>query len=210
MNKTVILIHGLYMNHLSMKILEYKFKREGFNVLTFNYKTIRFDKDETLRNLHKMVENINSDIYLVGHSMGGLISRLYKTEFNSINVKKIVTLGTPHNGSHVAKFINGTKLRGLLGNSGESGIIKQLPDWESQCEMGCIIGIGDFGLNLIFGKVHGKHGDNDGTVFVDEASVNCPTDKIIMKVSHLGMLSSNSVFKESLSFINNSKFSKFN
>jgi hypothetical protein len=206
--QTIVLLHGLYMNGLSMKVLESKFKKEGFNVVNFQYNTVRFNKDETLKNLHHKIEQINADVYLVGHSMGGLISRLYKTEFNSQKVKKIVTLGTPHAGSHIAKFISNTKLKLFLGNAGESGIIKELPEWENQCDMGCIIGVTNFGVHLIFSRYHGKTGASDGTVFVEEASVMNPTDKVIIKVSHMGMLYSNSVFKETLNFINNSKFSK--
>lgn len=206
--QTIVLLHGLYMNGLSMKILESKFKKEGFKVINFEYNTVMFNKDETLKDLHNKIEQIDSDVYLVGHSMGGLISRMYKTEFNSKNVKKIVTLGTPHGGSHIAKFISDTKLKLFLGNAGDSGIIKKLPEWEKQCDMGCIIGVTSFGLHLIFSRYHGKTSENDGTVFVEEASVINPTDKIIIKVSHMGMLYSNVVFKETLSFIRSSKFSK--
>ncbi len=206
MKKTIVLIHGLYMNALVMKILESRFKKKGFNVVNFEYKTVLFNKNETLLNLHKEIENIKSDIYLVGHSMGGLIARLYQTEFKSSKVKKIVTLGTPHKGSHIAKFVKGTKLSVFLGNAGESGIIKQLPDWENQCEMGCLVGVLNLGANIVFGKYHGKHGASDGTVFADEAIVDNATDKVMVKVSHTGMLYSNRVFKETLSFIKNSKF----
>ncbi len=41
----------------------------------------------------------------VGHSMGGILSRLYVQMNSNKNVHKIITLNTPHSGSQIANFI---------------------------------------------------------------------------------------------------------
>lgn len=42
--------------------------------------------------------NTGEKIYLVGHSMGGLVARSYVQKYGLDNVEKIVTLGSPHQG----------------------------------------------------------------------------------------------------------------
>ena len=53
--------------------------------------------------LAKTIENIKditgvTDVILIGHSMGGLASRAYIQNENSNNVKKLITIDTPHLG----------------------------------------------------------------------------------------------------------------
>ena len=42
---------------------------------------------------------------LVGHSMGGILSRLHVEYVNNENVHKLITVNTPHSGSHFADFV---------------------------------------------------------------------------------------------------------
>ena len=41
-------------------------------------------------------------VALVGHSMGGLVSRAYLRRFGAARVERIITIGTPHHGSVLA------------------------------------------------------------------------------------------------------------
>ena len=45
---------------------------------------------------------ISSKYDLVGHSMGGILSRMYAQEINSNAVNRIITLDTTHSGSQLA------------------------------------------------------------------------------------------------------------
>ncbi len=52
----------------------------------------------------------SAQIVLVAHSMGGLISRAYLRRFGGIHVRRLITIGSPHQGSKHAYLMNG---RGL-------------------------------------------------------------------------------------------------
>ncbi|MBE6825190.1 MAG: VWA domain-containing protein [Ruminococcaceae bacterium] len=47
-------------------------------------------------------ENNNVKFILIGHSMGGLVSRYYVENIGSSNVEKVITIDTPHYGSGMA------------------------------------------------------------------------------------------------------------
>ena len=50
---------------------------------------------------------------LVGHSMGGLVSRAYLRRYGSARVAGLVTLGTPHRGSMLAWVLGGESVSQL-------------------------------------------------------------------------------------------------
>lgn len=57
-------------------------------------------------------KNPNSKIYLIGHSLGGLVSRTY-TQKNPQEIKKIISVGSPHKGALQAYNIwEGAKIEG--------------------------------------------------------------------------------------------------
>lgn len=80
--------------------------------------TSSFDKNQYLCSvvdisLNKMHDRLLSDgivsskYDLVGHSMGGILSRLYAQNTNPHAIRKIITLDTPHFGSQLADFGHG-------------------------------------------------------------------------------------------------------
>ena len=52
-----------------------------------------------------------SKIALVGHSMGGLAARSYLQDFGSKKIAKVITLGTPHQGTWLARFGHGANAK---------------------------------------------------------------------------------------------------
>ncbi len=47
-------------------------------------------------------------VVLVGHSMGGLVARAYLRKFGGARVRRLITIGTPHEGSRHARMMTGT------------------------------------------------------------------------------------------------------
>ena len=56
-------------------------------------------------------------LVLIGHSMGGLVSRAYMDQFGGDKVAHVVTLGTPHLGTWMTRFAIGPNLRDMDENS---------------------------------------------------------------------------------------------
>lgn len=212
MKQTVILLHGLFMDSFSMRRVQRNFIEEGFDTYIFSYPTVQFNHNVTLENLHNLITQLldlkNTNITLVGHSMGGLVARLYQTTYNNSHVKRIITLGTPHNGSHVAKYLINTKLGKILGTSGQSGIIDVIPEWSEVCPLGCVIGESKIGVNTILSPFHGRYGHSDGNVFFEEALLHNCTDHKVVPYSHTTLILYKQVVQDCIHFIHNHRFLK--
>src|SRR5690606_4658923 len=78
------------------------------NIFTINLGSAFQDMDSCADKVHEMVEEIKrrtgrSDLKIVGHSMGGLVAIHYKQKHpDDVEVKDIITLGTPLDGTRVA------------------------------------------------------------------------------------------------------------
>jgi hypothetical protein len=196
--KTIILLHGLFMNSMVMKPMEKRFLSLGYRVYQFNYKSVKYS-DKTLQKLELLVNSIDSEnIYFIGHSMGGLIARKYiENGYNIKKIKSIITLGTPHNTSRVGKVISNSIFNKILGSAGDSGILSNNNvTWNEKVPLGCIAGVFPIGLNNILKSFHKNEEPSDGTVFLDEAILKNCTDSIIIDSSHTGLIYSKNLLKK--------------
>lgn len=191
-----------------MLFMSQGFKSLGYRVLLFNYPTTRYSP-EVLEKLKILVDaeiGKTPKLYLVGHSMGGLVGRLFFQqygEFMKQNFKDtaLITLGTPHQKSHLGQYISQTPLKPLLGSSGEAGITQDIAAWKNETYLGCIAGVYSIGWNTVAHKFHKKKDKSDGTVFVEEASVSNATDSIVISCSHTGLVYSKEVVELAHYFI---------
>ena len=100
-----IFIHGFTANADHMKILMARFAKFGFSTLAFNYPCYK-GIDVAANRLGFILKKLDvlsggaikeKRVILVCHSMGGLVARaLIGLEQGQTYVKKIITLGTPH------------------------------------------------------------------------------------------------------------------
>ncbi|MBR1932324.1 MAG: leucine-rich repeat protein [Prevotella sp.] len=116
----VLLVHGLNSDTGCFAELESFLTSqagyEGWQVLNVNYKSTHnaaFEDNtfthrvigrsaEALYNQMKAQGIVSSRYDLIGHSMGGILSRMYAQEVNKDGVNRIITLDTPHSGSQLA------------------------------------------------------------------------------------------------------------
>ena len=193
---------------ISMKFLKKGFVNNGYDVHCFDYKSRQYS-NKTLLDLDNLIKSIDyNEIYLIGHSMGGLIARNYISNVDLLDkrIKSIVTISTPHYQSICAKSVENW-LGDFLGTAGTSGLTKKIKDWENKIPIGCIAGLDKYKINanlfLLFNK---RKGLNDGTVFVDEAILKNCKDSIVLNGSHTGLLFKKNVYKQCIYFIENNKF----
>lgn len=182
--KTIILIHGLHMHSWHLYLMKKRLKKDkNLNIRNFGYMSTRFN-DTILSRLNDLVNSIdsNQEIVIVAHSMGGLVSRLYLNKFKPQRKIKLITLGTPHQGSLVANKINKTFLRFFLGKSVKSGLIDPIPEWDNSYPLISIAGIKNKGVVKIFAPKIKE--DNDGTVFLSETIVHNATAHVILQNMH--------------------------
>jgi alpha/beta hydrolase fold len=108
----VLLVHGLVDNRSVFAIMRRSLRRRGFaSVCSWNYSPLLADVAEGARDLAEHIEQICQEtgherVHVVGHSLGGLISRyLVQRLGGDRRVESLVTLGTPHKGSRWAHVL---------------------------------------------------------------------------------------------------------
>lgn len=204
------------MQPFVMGYMASQFRKADFQVYNFGHESTKYSS-RTLQELDDLIKNIQSnDINIVGHSMGGIVAKNYVEEnYNHKKVKKIITVGSPINGTKTGDIIHNSLLGKMLGTSVDSGILKgdSGKQWNSKIDLGCIAGEEGFGVNNIVSLFHkevkanqGKK--NDGLIFVDEAIHKDAKDSIVVSSSHTGLIINSEVIEQSIFFIEKGKFKK--
>lgn len=108
----VFLLHGLAAHRIVMARLTSHLKRCGYTVKNWGYPSIRSpirDHAESLRNdVRQVAEDPSvSRIHFVTHSMGSIITRCALLDERFSKLARIVMLGPPNHGSHVARTLSG-------------------------------------------------------------------------------------------------------
>ena len=204
MRKAVILVHGLWMGSWAMQGLRLLLSRRGYAATAFGYRSMAQGLDEHARRLaERIAESREPAIHLVGHSLGGLVILRYLRTHGEQRVGRIVLLGVP-----VRACMTGLRLESLaagerlLGSS--RGIWRSLPDdYRPQRELGVIAGSRPWGLGRLFTRLPGT---NDGVVRLEETEVAGMRDRIVLPVSHSGMLASARVAREVAAFLERGAF----
>ncbi len=205
MTETVVLIHGLWMPGPDQWPLKYRLGRRGFHAHTFRYPTVRSDIVANAAELDRFLRGIKGEtVHLVGHSMGGLIIRRLLADFPDQRPGRIVTIGTPHNGSHAARYLAGFGWgQTLLGRSCKA-LTEPGPPWDGSRDLGVIAGDRSVGLGMLVARDLPR--PHDGTVSLDETRLAGATDHITLPVTHISMLISPLVADQTAHFLRNGRF----
>lgn len=205
MREVVVLIHGLWKSGSDMWRLQQRLEKAGYECKRFKYKSLRRNPEENARQLHQFVSRIDAKvIHYVCHSLGGLVLLNYFDLHPDLTRGRVVLLGSPVNGSQVAKRLSKRWFsRWLVGHSVTDGLLDRVPEWNSWRELGVIAGTLPIGVGLLSGWLPTPH---DGTVTVDECELHGATDFITMPVSHTGLLYSAKVAQQVITFLRAGKF----
>ncbi len=102
----VLLVHGFVDNRSVFAVMRRSLRRRGFtSVCSWNYSPLLSDVAQGARDLGRHIERLceqtgHDRIHVVGHSLGGLIARYsVQMQGGDRRVERLVTLGTPHQGS---------------------------------------------------------------------------------------------------------------
>lgn len=205
MNEAVVLVHGLWMRGPDMSVLRRRLRRCGFNPYQFSYLTRRTTVREAAQQLQRYASTLpETTVHFVAHSLGGLVVYRMAHEFPSAHPGRIVTLGSPHHGSAIARRLARHRLgRALLGKSVVGGLVDDEMQWTAPNELGVIAGNFPVGGGSLIG---GLRGPNDGTVAVEETRLPGMKQHCVMRVSHMGLLFSSRVARLTCHFLRAGKF----
>ncbi|MEL7306684.1 MULTISPECIES: PGAP1-like alpha/beta domain-containing protein [Pseudoalteromonas] len=198
--RQVVVLHGLYMSGFVMRPLCSRLEKSGLKILNLTYNTLSPDRAAIFDKIDRFIGG--KPTALVCHSMGGLVARAY-LEANSLqsrHVEKVITLGTPHKGSHIAKQMQQKGFDMLLKNSVEF-LLPENGDWPFNAKLYSIAGDLPIGLMPLIAK----GSVSDGTVLIDETKLNGMAEHKVFHLSHTSMIYSRQVMDYIIKLINQSE-----
>jgi len=200
----IILVHGLWFGAWALGTLGRNLHGMGFPIRYFDYGATADHLGRHAQELHRFaLEGEVDRQHFLGHSLGGLVILRMLAEFDDIPPGRVVLLGSPLGGSSVARKMNripgAEKLLGKARSPLEQGYADLPPDRET----GMITGSKAVGLGLLTG---GPGGPSDGTVGIREADAKGLKDRLVLPVTHTGMLYSAEVAQQAATFLKNGHF----
>ncbi|HEY2403488.1 MAG TPA: alpha/beta fold hydrolase [Steroidobacteraceae bacterium] len=208
MGEAVVYVHGLWMSGGESLLLRRRLSREfGMDVHPFRYATASSTMTEITSRLQSFVRGLEaSRLHFVGHSLGGLVIYRFLERYPKQPPGRVVFLGTPSVASRAAVQAAHIRLvASAMGRSVQDELLRPRDRrWKTDRELGIIAGTRALGVGQFLARFEE---DCDGTIGVSETQLPGATDHITLPVSHLGMLVSSRVAKETGAFLQDGRFS---
>jgi pimeloyl-ACP methyl ester carboxylesterase len=204
----VVYLHGLWLHgHESLLLRRHLESAYGFDLRVFHYPSVSAPMAEVTARLQAFIaDEAPQELHLVGHSLGGLIAYRFLERYPQQPPGRVVFLGTPALASRAARDVGRAQwARTLLGRCvAEELLTEQRREWSNTRDLGIIAGTRALGL----GRLVVRFGEaNDGSVAVSETRLPGARDHITLPVSHMGMLLSARVARETGGFLAHGYFS---
>jgi pimeloyl-ACP methyl ester carboxylesterase len=208
----VILLHAIARTSRSMNAMETALKTSGFATLNLDYGSRREPLDRLAGEIHSAIVDftgtIDGPIHFVGHSMGGLLARVYLATHRPLRLGRVVMLGTPNRGSEVADLLRGLAIyRAIYGPAGQQlstqldATLQALPTIDYP--VGIIAGnrsIDPISSSFVLPK------PNDGKVSVASTKLEGMTDHIIVGASHPMLARKPLAIAQTIAFLRSGRF----
>jgi pimeloyl-ACP methyl ester carboxylesterase len=211
MSTVIVYVHGLWQRGTEALWLRRRLARNlAADVRPFSYPSVAADAGTNARALCKYLTTLDADaVHLVGHSLGGLvIFRLFEEDSAAaarLPPGRIVLMGSPFRGSrsaqNLARLPFGKKIMGM--GVGEELLVARERRWNGSRELGVVVGNLGVGLGRLVGTLGGP---SDGTILVEETQIEGAADRVVLRVSHTGMLFSAAVANAVGAFLKNGRF----
>jgi len=208
----VIVLHGLGRTHNSMSQVEKELLKEGYFVWNESYPSrlapVQVLSAEAIENGLDYCQNTKAKKYhFVTHSLGGILIRHYLQSNSIENLKKIVMLGPPNQGSEVADKLNNNYLyQQYTGPAGQQiGTDENSLPNRLKPILGTIgIIAGNLSSDPWFSPI--IPGEDDGKVSVMRTRLKEMSDFIIVSSGHTFMMRDHSVIEQIIHFLRHGVF----
>lgn len=202
-----MLVPGLWMPAHSMAWLRRGLRHSGYCCTLFGYVSTRRSLEQNAAALAERLTGIAAPrVNFVAHSLGGLLIRQLFHDFPEQRPGRVVTLGTPHAGSFVARHLaaRGAWVARAIGQS-LPALDGRVPEWHAAQALGVIAGDRPIGLGRLFAPLPRPH---DGTVALAETLHPGAADHVVLPVTHLSMLISPAVLHQTRVFLREGRFAR--
>ena len=200
----VILVHGLWYGSWALRALSRRLRRDGFNIRHFAYPATSAALGDHAGKLYEFARTTKADkLHFLGHSLGGLVILRMLSETPALPPGRVVLLGCPLGGSVVARRMRNVPGSGKLLGEARSTLEAGYSRLPTDRETGLIAGSMGLGLGFFVG---GTGGPGDGTVSLHETSNHGLQDRMVLPVSHTGLLYSAKVASYAANFLETGRF----
>jgi len=200
----VVLVHGLWMGAWTLGYLARRWRRQGWRTRLFPYTTTRASLADNAARLDAFCRRSSADVqHLAGHSLGGLVILEMLNQASRPHGGRVLLLGTPLGGSHLARQARRWPGAGLLLGKAAAPLGGGAERWPGDVEIGLVAGTRPLGLGTLTGRLHAP---GDGTVALDETRHPDLADRVELPVTHTSMLWSPAVAQAGLAFLQNGRF----
>jgi pimeloyl-ACP methyl ester carboxylesterase len=108
----VLFLHGFFCNRALWRPLARRLDKQGHATAAINLEPAFGSIDDYAPLIDHAVRRLKQrtgteQVALVCHSMGGLAARAYMRTYGEASIAKVITLGTPHQGTYLARFGHG-------------------------------------------------------------------------------------------------------
>lgn len=203
----IVFVHGLWLTGVESTFLRRRLATDlDCATHAFRYPSVRASMPDIVQRLREFSARLEvRTLHYLGHSLGGIVLLRFFDQAPALPPGRVVLLGSPVRGSRSARNVARWPLAAaIMGRNIEAEVLEpRQPRWNHPREVGVVAGDLSLGLGRLFGELGGP---NDGTICVEETELPGATDRIVLPVSHTGILFSVDVARQTAAFLANGRF----
>jgi pimeloyl-ACP methyl ester carboxylesterase len=208
----VVLLHGISRTARSFRKLQAALEGANLATLNLDYASRRKALEALAEDIHpaiqRFADGIDGSIHFVGHSMGGLLARVYIARHRPKRLGRVVMLGTPNSGSEIADRLKDSKpFRAFFGPAGQQlGTRRSAVDNAMLPPVDYPVGIiaGDRSIDPVASVFLPK--PHDGRVSVANTRLDGMTDHIVIRTAHPWLMRNSVAIEQTIAFLRAGKF----
>jgi pimeloyl-ACP methyl ester carboxylesterase len=208
----VVLLHGISRTALSFRKMQLALERAGFTTLNLDYLSRSKALEALAEDIHpaiqRFADSIDTSVHFVGHSMGGLLARVYIARHRPKRLGRVVMLGTPNGGSEIAdRLKNFGAFRAFFGPAGQQlGTQRSAVDDAMLPPIDYPVGViaGNRSIDPVAGTMLPK--PHDGRVSVANTRLDGMADHIIVETSHPWLVRNGLAIEQTITFVRDGSF----
>jgi pimeloyl-ACP methyl ester carboxylesterase len=208
----VVLLHGISRTLRSFRKMQSAIEAAGFATLNLGYASRHKSLEALAEDIHPAIgrfsETTQGSVHFVGHSMGGLLIRVYLARHRPQRLGRVVMLGTPNGGSEIADRLKHLFLyRAYFGPAGQQ--LGTRRDVTTRASLPLV----DYPVGIVAGNrsidptaLAFLPKPHDGRVSVANTKLDGMTDHLVIGSSHPWLMRNVLAIDQTIAFLRDGRF----